>query len=102
MQMLEKVEFAMKDGTWEESATLIAKAQLLFDQGEANEKERRRATQLSERVQLELEKSHARDRGLEALEAGEIMSRCHERVGGLNAEMTGWNSCSSSIYPRFV
>ncbi len=92
----------MKDGTWEESATVITKAQLLFDQGEANEKERKRATQLLERVQLELEKSRARDRGLEALEAGEMMSRYHERLGGLCAEMTGWNCCSSSIYPRFV
>ena len=89
MQMLDKVEIAMKDGTWEESATVITKAQLLFDQGEANEKERRRATQLLERVQLELEKSRARDRGLEALEAGEMMSRYHERLGDLWAEISG-------------
>ena len=64
----------MESGRWEESAKLITKAQLLFNQGEASEKERRKTAQLFERVQLELEKSSARDRGLEALEAGYVMS----------------------------
>ena len=66
----------MEGGRWEESAKLITKAQLLFDKGEASEKDRRRISQLFERVQLELEKSTARNRGLEALEAGKVKICC--------------------------
>ncbi len=64
----------MEGGRWDESAKLIMRAQLLLDQGEASEKERSKITQLYERVQLELEKSAARNRGLEALAAGKVLS----------------------------
>jgi hypothetical protein len=74
MQILDHVEISMEGGRWQESATLITKAQLLLDQGSATEKDQRRITQLSDRIRLESEKTAARDRGLEALEAGKVLT----------------------------
>ncbi len=60
----------MDAGKWEDSASLIAQAQLLFERGEARETDRRSAEQLAVRLREAREASEARAKGLEALSAG--------------------------------
>ena len=60
----------MGAGQWEESAALIAQAQLLFERGEAKDLERRRAEELMTRLREAKEAFEARARLLESLVTG--------------------------------
>ena len=60
----------MEAGQWEEAASLIAQAQLLFERGEASEADRRRGEQLMGKLREAREASEAAARALEALQKG--------------------------------
>ncbi len=60
----------MKDGKWEEAASLAEQGQQLLDRGGADEKDRRRAAELLRKACAGNEASLARSRGLVALEEG--------------------------------
>ncbi len=71
MQILGRAEKAMEGAQWEESASLIAQAHLLFERGEASDKDRRLAEQLMTRLREAREADEARAKGLEALVKGD-------------------------------
>ena len=72
-QALRRAEKALEAGDWDESASLIAQAQLTFGRGDASDKELRLADQLMARLRDAKEASEARARGLDALISGEYL-----------------------------
>lgn len=74
-QMLGRAEKAMEAGKWEESASFIAQAHLLFERGEASDKDRRLAEQLMIKLREAREASESRARGLEALTRGNVADK---------------------------
>ena len=60
----------MDHGKWEESASLIAQSNLLFQQGSAKETEHKAAAQLLARLQGARDVFDSKARGLKALAAG--------------------------------
>jgi hypothetical protein len=70
LQVLKTAEEALGGCKWEESASMIAQARALFEQGGASGKEQGLADQVQARLLKSKEAHGARTRGLEALAAG--------------------------------
>jgi hypothetical protein len=62
----------MDHGMWEDSASLIAQSNILFQQGNANESEQKVAAQLLSKLQSARDVFETKARGLEALAAGAV------------------------------
>jgi hypothetical protein len=69
---LKAAESALEGGKWEESASMIEQARLLFERGGASAKEQGLADQLHAKLLQAKEAHEARTRGLGALAAGTI------------------------------
>ena len=61
---------AVEGGKWEDSASMLAQARLLFERGGASAKEQELADQVEARL---LKAKEAMTRGLEALAAGRLV-----------------------------
>ena len=67
------MDIAVEGGQWEDSASMIAQARLLFEGGGASAKEHELADQVQARL---LKATEAMARGQEALAAGSIFFCC--------------------------